>query len=289
VVGIWAALLLASVVTIGALLGSALTSALELTNDPESQRAEALADEHFGDGSLTSEVVIVRSASSTVDDPSFRRKVEELAATLERTDAVVATRTFVDDETLVSSDRRAALIPLVLRPGAEEESGVLTETLDIVAAAEDARFEIGITGQRAADADLETLAQEDLKTGELFFGAPAALLVLLLVFGTVVAGLIPLLMAIVSIIVTLAIVAIAGQGFAISLFVVNMVTAMGLALGIDYSLFIAARSPRPARPRAARSCSAGSRSCSRSWAWCWCRISSCAASQSAPSPSASCR
>ena len=70
---------------------------------------------------------------------------------------------------------------------------------------------------------------------------PAALIVLLIVFGSVVAGLIPLLLAIVSIVVALALAALIGQAFPLSVFATNMLTGMGLALGIDYSLFVLSR------------------------------------------------
>ena len=83
--------------------------------------------------------------------------------------------------------------------------------------------------------------REDLENGELKFGLPAALIILLLVFGAVVAGLVPLLMAIVSIIVALGARALLAQQFELSVFLVNMLTGMGLALGIDYSLFVVSR------------------------------------------------
>jgi RND superfamily putative drug exporter len=67
------------------------------------------------------------------------------------------------------------------------------------------------------------------------------LIILLLVFGAIVAGLIPLLMAIVSIVVALGLVALLSQQFELSIFIVNMLTGMGLALGIDYSLFVISR------------------------------------------------
>ena len=51
----------------------------------------------------------------------------------------------------------------------------------------------------------------------------------------------PLLLAIVAIVIALALVAIVGQGAELSFYVVNMLTAMGLALGIDYSLFVVSR------------------------------------------------
>jgi uncharacterized membrane protein YdfJ with MMPL/SSD domain len=102
-------------------------------------------------------------------------------------------------------------------------------------------FDAAITGEFTLDADFSTLAEEDLRNGELGFGLPAALIVLLIVFGSVVAGLIPLLLAIVSIVVALALVALVGQAFALSVFATNMLTAMGLALGIDYSLLVLSR------------------------------------------------
>jgi len=67
------------------------------------------------------------------------------------------------------------------------------------------------------------------------------LIVLLIVFGSVVAGLVPLLLAIVSITVALALLAVVGQLFPLSVFATNMLTGMGLALGIDYSLFVLSR------------------------------------------------
>ena len=63
----------------------------------------------------------------------------------------------------------------------------------------------------------------------------------MLVFGAVVAGLVPLLMAIVSIVVAMGLVSVLSQGFDLSIFIVNMLVGMGLALGIDYSLFVISR------------------------------------------------
>jgi RND superfamily putative drug exporter len=102
-------------------------------------------------------------------------------------------------------------------------------------------FEAGITGYRTANHDFGKQSQTDLEKGELAFGLPAALVVLLLVFGAVVAGLVPVLMAILSIIVALGLVALLSLEFSLSVFIVNMLTGMGLALGIDYSLFVVSR------------------------------------------------
>ena len=102
-------------------------------------------------------------------------------------------------------------------------------------------FHVAITGSLTADADFEKLSEEDLQKGELLIGLPAALIVLLLVFGAVVAGLVPVLLGLLSIVVAVALTALVGQAFEVSFFVVNMISAMGLALGIDYALFILSR------------------------------------------------
>src|SRR5207247_9198920 len=102
-------------------------------------------------------------------------------------------------------------------------------------------FSAAITGDQRRQRDFDKLSQSDLRSGELQFGLPAALIVLLLVFGAVVAGLIPLLMAMFSIVVVLGLVATLAQAVSLSVFVVNMVTGMGLALGIDYALFVISR------------------------------------------------
>ena len=102
-------------------------------------------------------------------------------------------------------------------------------------------FQVSITGSLTADADFEKLSEEDLQKGELFIGLPAALIILVLVFGAVVAGLVPVLLGLLSIVIAVALTALVGQAFEVSFFVVNMISAMGLALGIDYALFILSR------------------------------------------------
>ncbi len=68
-----------------------------------------------------------------------------------------------------------------------------------------------------------------------------ALIVLVIVFGAVVAGVTPIIMAIFAIAVTLGIVGLIGQVWRFSFFAPNLITMMGLAVGIDYSLFIVSR------------------------------------------------
>jgi len=140
---------------------------------------------------------------------------------------------------LVSADRHATLLPVVV---ASPEEDRIADLIAVVQKADGGGgFAAHITGANTLDRDFTELSASDLSKGELQFGLPAALIVLLLVVGTLVGVAIPMLMATISIIVALGITAVVGQAFALNLFIVNMVVAMGLALGIDYSLFIIAR------------------------------------------------
>ena len=239
-IGAWVAVLVASVLALAFLL-TGLTTDASGTNDPESERADQRLFEAFppDPNAIVTDVVIVRSQRLTVDDERFRRFVENLEREGRATRGIASARTYyaTQDASLVSPDRHATLIPLFII--GEDQ------TPDVVAVVEqadaDADFEVAITGNQTRDYDSNRLSESDLANGELKFGLPAALIILLLVFGTVVAGLVPLLMAIVSILTAMGLVAVLTQVFELSIFTTNMLVGMGLALGIDYALFVISR------------------------------------------------
>ena len=123
----------------------------------------------------------------------------------------------------------------------ESSSGIDKVVSAVHRADASSAFAASVTGQRTVNHDFNKLSEDDLRSGELQFGLPAALVILLLVFGAVVAGLVPLLIALPSIVVALGFVAVLAHAFNLSIFVVNMLTGMGLALGIDYALFVVSR------------------------------------------------
>ena len=241
----WGFALVAAIAITAAFLGSALEGEEEVTSETDSRRADQLQFERFVEdqgrpGGDASEVVVVRSTDATVDDPRFERRVQEIAAELRGAGARDVT-TFYDtrEERLASRDRDATGMLVALGSDAEDD---IEAIVDAVQAADGREgFQAAISGEFTLDADFDTLAEEDLLNGELGFGLPIALIVLLIVFGSVVAGLIPMLLALVSITVALALLALVGQAFPLSVFATNMLTGMGLALGIDYSLFVLSR------------------------------------------------
>ncbi|MEZ4520786.1 MAG: MMPL family transporter [Thermomicrobiales bacterium] len=86
----------------------------------------------------------------------------------------------------------------------------------------------------------EETSETDLLTGETI-GISVALLVLVIVFGTLVSAGIPLGLAVTSIAIAVGATMVIGHAFSLSIFVTNMIVMIGLAVGIDYALFIVGR------------------------------------------------
>ena len=236
----WLAALVVAAAAVVLAMGE-LTTTGHPTNNPESERTARALERAFprAPGPFGTDIVIVRSGTYDVDSPRFEEFVRRLVAAGRATGAVAGSESYYStgDRSLVSRDRHATLLPIVIPD--VDEAGKVVEVVDRFDAEQG--FEVGVTGDQTLDHDFNELSQRDLEHGELRFGLPAALLVLLIVFGTVVAGVVPLLMAILSIVVALGLVALFSQVFALSVFIVNMLTGMGLALGIDYSLFVVSR------------------------------------------------
>ena len=245
VVAAWAAIIVASGVAIGTLLASGLTTEVALTNDPESQRAENLLEDRLRGPEPTNEVVIVRSTDATVDDPRFRQAVEDIYADISALGpGIVASGTNFyqsNDSSLVSDDRHTTILPFVMTGDHEDAEDNIGQVLDIVGERNGAGgFEVLITGGASIADEIGEQAQKDLETGESI-GIPIALVVLVIVFGALVAAGIPLLLGILAIVVAVGLSALLGQAFQLSFFITNVITMMGLAVGIDYSLFIVSR------------------------------------------------
>jgi putative drug exporter of the RND superfamily len=240
VVSLWLLVILTAFVLIAMFL--AFEGEAEITRTTESKQAERILDEGFpqqaATGQAISEVVVMRAESGDLRTEATRERVAALADELRGAGAERVV-TYDEERRLLSQDGDSTVLLLALgRDGEDDVEDVVdvVERLD-----EEPAYRAAVTGERTADADEEAASLEDLKKGELFFGAPLALIVLLLVFGAVVAGLVPLVLAIASIVVALALVALVAQAYDLSVFTQNMLIGMGLALGIDYSLFTLSR------------------------------------------------
>src|SRR6266542_3569764 len=117
-IGAWVAAMLVAFVTIGALLGGALTTEGNPTNNPQSQRAKDVREAAFppSAGAAVTDIVIVESQRYTVDAPAFEAVVHKLAGEIRRADRVESVSTYMTTprSSLVSKDRHAAMIPFAM-------------------------------------------------------------------------------------------------------------------------------------------------------------------------------
>ena len=193
-----------------------------------------------------SEAVMVQSETLTVDDPAFRAKVEELTGALIAIgpDVVAGGLNYylTNDERLVSADQRTTIISLQLVGSIAEATQNAEEIIHVVDEADHQDgFRVLVAGDATIAFENGELSESDLTEGERI-GVPVALLILLVLFGAVVAALIPIGIAAVSIVITLAIVALIGNIFGELVFFVQLwITMIGLAVGIDYSLIVVSR------------------------------------------------
>jgi uncharacterized membrane protein YdfJ with MMPL/SSD domain len=234
VLGGWGLAVLVAAGLIAGLLGSALTTDDDFTGTPESQLARQVLHDAFppvqsiAGASDVDEAVLVSSPRLRADDPRFRARLHTLTAALRGAGAARVT------PGPVSRDGRSALLLVTLRGDVEPL------VARVVAADRVDGFRTLIAGEASIEADFSNATGEDLARGEMF-GLALALLVLIVVFGSVVAAFVPIVVAVASIVVALASIALIGQAFVLNFVVVNVLVMMGLAVGIDYSLFVMSR------------------------------------------------
>ena len=264
-VGVWLVLVALAIGLIGALLGSATTTDFRLAGRYESERASALLEDRLRGPKPLAELVIVQSPSLTVDDNAFRAKVDAVHEAiieigpetiaggiggqpifhyyqaLSVQDAIPAEQREQLFSLLVSPDKRTVLMHYTLAGDSQEATKNIEEVIHVVQGFDGTDdFRVLIGGDASVAFENNELSTQDLEKGERF-GIPIALIILLILFGAVAATLLPLGMAIIAIFLALAAVSVIGQYFELLFFVQMMITMIGLAVGIDYSLLIVSR------------------------------------------------
>lgn len=243
-VALWIVLLGAAGFVTSRFLADALTTDFDFTNRPESVRAQDLLEERLRGPETLHETYIVQSEELTVSDPAFRAEVEEIQADVRALgpDVVEGVFSFYDtqDPSMVSGDEHAMLVVVVVPDDIDEVTEHVGEIRAVAEEHTGDGFRTLVVGDVTVNDDFNTIAEEDLRKGESI-GIVIALIVLIVVFGAVLAAVLPIFLAIGAIVIAFGAVALIGLWMDFSFFVTNMIGMMGLAVGIDYSLFIVSR------------------------------------------------
>ena len=215
-------------------LGSAagVTSIDENAPGPgESGRMDKILDAGFKQPA--GESVLIQSRSLRAGDPAFKAAVEDVVTGVSTLAAVQHVR-----KGEISKDRHAALIEFEIRGDKDEAVDKIEPVVEKVAAVERAHpgFVIGEFGDASAQKGVETAFGNDLgKAGTL--SLPITLIILVLTFGTLVAAGIPLLLALTAVFATFGLVALSSKLVPVAMAAPAMVLLIGLAVGVDYSMF----------------------------------------------------
>ena len=233
---LWGVVLVLSLGIVATLLGSATTTKVGFVSSPESAQAADQIKHTIGVTTSDTEMVVVRSTTGSLRTPAAQAALAALAHRLTALGPDVVDRV---SPAVVSKGGATALIPVTMAGDDSKAVDHVGKVLAVAAAA-GGGLHAQVAGQAAAAHDSNAVAKSDLSQGESI-GIPVALLVLLVVFGTLASALLPIMLALVAIVVALAATALIGHAYPLSFFVTNMITMMGLAVGIDYVLFIVSR------------------------------------------------
>jgi RND superfamily putative drug exporter len=245
-ISFWIAGAVVSFILISTLLSGALTQEQNFTNNPEAKRAEKLLEDRLRGPMRDTEVFIVSNPSANVNDAAYRNYVEALQLKIEGLGPNVVLPNGVhtyyqtQDPSMISKDGHLTIVPVTLAGNAQDVSKKGPELRAVADSVSQGGFRTQVFGNAALNDDFSKVAEKDLAKGESI-GILAALVILAIVFGALVAALLPLVVGIAAIAVAVALVAVVGHLAHFSFFVTNMITMMGLAVGIDYSLFITSR------------------------------------------------
>jgi RND superfamily putative drug exporter len=253
---VWLVIFVLAGASSSALLGSALTTDIDFTNTPEAKEAQQILEQRRLEQDIVTENwVIAGPGEGAVDDPAF---VEDVNTVLEDLSALgpdvvtyvppafpLPAEVAEDPETaplgpIPSEDGQAVLFTVIMTGDVDDAAENVDQVAAIREEASTGDVQAFILGEATSTEDFKTISEEDLRFGESI-GIVAAIIVLIVVFGALIAGVTPIIMAIFAISVTLGIVAVIGQVWKFTFFAPNLISMMGLAVGIDYSLFIVSR------------------------------------------------
>ncbi|HSJ18445.1 MAG TPA: MMPL family transporter, partial [Solirubrobacterales bacterium] len=210
----------------------------------EAREADQVVADAYPENAAETVLIQSEDAGVTAEDAAFRAVVDDVARKLQSTENVIDVESpyFAGSEGAISRDGRSALLTFEIPdPGEDSDTTVedLVEApLATVASLSEAHpeFRIEEFGDASADKGLSESFEDDLRQAEVT-SLPITLIILLLAFGAVVAALVPLLLAATAVAAAIGLLGPLSQVWPVDESVTSVVLLVGLAVGVDYSMF----------------------------------------------------
>lgn len=212
-------------------------------DDPASESTRQLDLERETFGNRTPDVVLIFSSPDLgPDDPAFVAGAREVVDALPAKDISSVTPWYALAEdrqaSMIGSDGRHAQVLVSLAGDTQNEQLLAFRNIEPQLESDDLRLEVA--GTYAVYSDVNHISERDLRRAELI-AMPIVVVLALIIFGSVVAALLPGLVGILALIGALAVVRLITVFTDVSIFAINVITLLGIGLAIDYSLFIISR------------------------------------------------
>jgi len=212
----------------------------EDTNVGQSHKADKILKQAFPQKDPQTEIVLVQSSTKTVDDASFRATVNDVIGSVQGNPAIKNVKSPLDPANAdqVSKDRRSVLVTWDMKGTYDHAKTKIDAIEGTVTSVGDRHpgFYVDEAGAVSSGKALDKMFADQLKlAGER--SIPITIIVLLLVFGALVAVGIPLLLALSAVLATVGLVALPSQILPMDPNVDAVILLIGLAVGVDYSLF----------------------------------------------------
>jgi RND superfamily putative drug exporter len=204
----------------------------------DSLQVQHQIEQRFGQQPATA-IVAVHGDTQTVNDPAFRSLIASLTGRVKAVSGVSGIE-WVDNPSFVSSDGHTTF--LVAGLSGDQNHQLLEGRAVSVAAARGvpAGFQVETGGSAAFYNRFNDISRTDLERAEKL-SFPITLAVLLIAFATVVAAGLPLMLAVVSLVVTYGLLYFLSGVTNMSVYVTNTASVIGIGVGIDYALFVVTR------------------------------------------------
>jgi RND superfamily putative drug exporter len=236
VIGVWG-LLVVVALPLAPQVPGALSAGGFISDDLESARAKSLLETELG-APPSALVVVFSSIDAEAGTPAFELQAAEAMRDIPAAPHVAGVVSHLLQPHQVSADRRTAydIVLLDLPPDDSPEAIPILRT----ALRDVPGLTVELAGGPAFYGDVQSVSEQDLQRSEII-SLPLAALALLLVFGSVVAAGVPLVVGGASVLIALAGVFLIATVVPMSIFVLNLATLLGLGLGVDYSLLMTSR------------------------------------------------
>ena len=227
-----------AVLVIGTAVGSVMLTDSEQASG-ETAKAENIL-QHAGFNTPATESVLVQSPTETVTSQGFSSAVAGVVQTLAGLKNVINIQNPLDPNQngLISKDRHSALIQFDIKGKAADSDAKVQPMLDAVekAQAGNPSFVVEEFGQASANHVLNDAFNQDLKRAE-YTSLPLTLIILLVAFGALVAAGLPVLLAFTAVLAATGLNSIVSHLVHTSDATTSVILMIGLAVGVDYSLF----------------------------------------------------